>query len=218
MITTQCPAAASLPTITLPKCTEDFGQIQKVVFQRLYNNNGQRNVLPSSGTEGILKLSVMQAYLTNNDSTKIVVSPYIEAPTTEAGDARTSGGGNDSLNGIETIVGTNPTTFNGVIRSQSQAVIKAMKLLMGEAKAHNLGVYLVNENGQYGCIDTSTILTGTVGAIPVENLFIGDKSFGGLEAPDENAISWSFRPNYSDDFKVVTPNYNPLTDLIPAQQ
>ena len=53
--------------------------------------------------------------------------------------------------------------------------------------------------------------------IPIRSLFIGDKSHGGLEAPDNNGIQWSFLPNYSDDLAIVAPDdFNPLTDLVPA--
>jgi hypothetical protein len=53
--------------------------------------------------------------------------------------------------------------------------------------------------------------------IPIRSLFIGDKTFGGLEAPDSNAIQWTFLPNYSDNFWICTPTeWNPLTDLVPA--
>ena len=165
-------------------------------------------------------LADMQTLLAATDSTKIVVSPYVESPAVEAGDARTSGGGNDSLNGIETLVGTNPTTFTAQIRSQKQSVIKQMKDLMGESKAHNLGVYLINENGQIAGLDAVLEYGGsgspgsTICPIPAELLFVGDKAFGGFEAPDSNTLSWSFRPNYSDNLFIVKPtNYNPLTDL-----
>lgn len=219
MITTSCPAAAALTTITQAKCAEDFGQIQKLIFQRLNISGTGLNVISTEATGGIHTLSFMQGLLTATGDTKIVVTPYVEAPSVEAGDARTSGGGNDSLNGIETLVGTNPSTFSGQIRSQKQAVIKAIKALMGESKAHNLGVYLVNENGQIAGLDASAeyggdTMANTIAPIPVENLFISDKVFGGFEAPDYNNITWSFKPNYSDNLLIVKPTgYNPLTAL-----
>ena len=58
---------------------------------------------------------------------------------------------------------------------------------------------------------------GTYYPIPVRSFFVGDKTHGGLEAPDSNAIQWTFLPNYSDDLAIVTPaDFNPLTDLVPA--
>jgi hypothetical protein len=85
-----------------------------------------------------------------------------------------------------------------------------MKDLQCEAQADNLGVFLFDENGSIECL-----VSGTDNLpIPIRALFIGDKVHGGLEAPDSNAISFSFLPNYSDDLSIEKPtDFNPLTDL-----
>ena len=76
----------------------------------------------------------------------------------------------------------------------------------------NRSFFLFDENGAIGAIeDTGT--AGTYYPIPIRSLFIGDKTLGGLEAPDSNAIQWSFLPNWSDDLAIVAPSFNPLTDL-----
>ena len=50
--------------------------------------------------------------------------------------------------------------------------------------------------------------------IPINSLFVGDLKLNGLDSPDENALSFSFQPNWSDDAVVITPtDFNPLTDL-----
>ena len=214
MISCNCPQNAALATIPEQGCAESFGQIQKVAFQRIYKDDGTKNAFTS--TAAIDKKASWTALLAAADSTKVVVSPYIQAPTTEAGAARTFGGGNETLGGVETVIGREPTTFTGVIRSVAQSVIKAMKDLQCESIADNLGIYLFDENGNIGALQDGTTQT-TFYPIPIRSLFIGDKAFGGLEAPDSNAISWSFLPNYSDDFKIVAPDdFNPLTDLKPA--
>ena len=147
------------------------------------------------------------------DATKIVISPYIQAPSQEAGSPRTFGGGNETLGGVEIIIGREPSTFTGVIRSVPQSVIKAMKELQCEAQADNLGVYLFDENGAVECVQDANVAT-TFYPIPIRSLFIGDKAHGGLEAPDSNAIQFTFLPNYSDDLKISVPtDFNPLTDL-----
>ena len=212
MISCQCPANAALTTIPAQGCAESFGQIQKVAFQRL-EASGVKNGFSTSAK--ITALASWTALMAAADSTKVVVSPYIQAPTTDGGDARTFGGGNETLSGIETIIGRNPTNFTGVMRAVAQSVIKAMKALQCEAIADNLGVYLFDENGNICCIKGSA--TDEYHPIPIRALFIGDKQFGGLEAPDSNAIQWSFLPNYSDDLGIAVPaDFNPLTDLKPA--
>lgn len=214
MITCQCPAAASLETIPNVQCAESFGQIQKVAFQRLHTSAGVRNSFTSSAAIGV-KAS-WTALMAATDGTKVVVSPYIQAPTSEAGEPITFGGGNETLGGVEEIIGRNPTTFTGVMRKIPQSIIKAMKQLQCESWADNLGVYLFDENGNIEAIQDETTAT-TYYPIPIRSLFIGDKTHGGLEAPDSNAIQWAFLPNFSDDLAIVTPtDFNPLTDLVPA--
>ena len=216
MITCPCPANTALTTIPAQGCAQSFGQIQKVAFQRINSAAGTKNSFTAAAAIGV-KAS-WTALMAAADGTKIVVSPYIQAPTVEAGSARTFGGGNETLGGVEMVIGREPTAFTGAIRAVQQSVIKAMKDLQCEAVADNLGVYLFDENGNICALQDQTTAT-TFYPIPIRSLFIGDKTFGGLEAPDSNAISWSFLPNYSDDLAIVVPtDFNPLTDLVPAAQ
>ena len=205
-----CPAATALTTITAVTCPENFGQIQKVAFQRL-TTSGVKNAFTT--TNPINTLASWSTFKAAADSTKIVISPYINAPTVEAGEARTFGGGNDTLGGIEEILGASPTSFSAVLRKMPAATIRDLKKLMCEADAGNLGVYLFDENGMIGAIQDSAVLT-TYYPIPVRSLFVGDKSLGGFEAPDSNSISWSFLPDWSDYLAKIAPSdFNPLTDL-----
>lgn len=207
----KCPAAAALPNIPNFTCAESFGQIQKVAFQRLYKRAGGKNSFTTA--DGIGKLASWSPLLTAEDDTKIVISPYIQAPTAEAGAPRTFGGGNETLGGIEEIIGREPTPFTGVIRKMPQSLIKALKELQCESDSQNLGVYLFDENGSIGALQDPTTAT-TYYPIPIRSLFVGDKTLGGLEAPDSNAVQWSFLPNWSDDLAILTPeDFNPLTDL-----
>lgn len=205
----KCPAAA-LPNIPNFTCAESFGQIQKVAFQRLYKSEGGKNSFTT--VAGIGKLASWSPLLAAEDDTKIVISPYIQAPTAEAGAPRTFGGGNETLGGIEEIIGREPTPFTGVIRKMPQSLIKALKELQCESDSQNLGVYLFDENGSIGALQDPT--AKAYYPIPIRSLFIGDKTLGGLEAPDSNAVQWSFLPNWSDDLAILTPDdFNPLTDL-----
>ena len=206
----KCPLGASLPDIPAITCPETFGQIQKVAFQRLYTDTNTRNSFTTAAP--ITELESWTTLLAADDSTKIVVSPYIQAPAADGGAARTFGGGNDTLGGIEEIIGREPTPFTGAIRKAPQSVIKALKELQCESWADNLGVYIFDENGAIGALQDADTAT-TYYPIPIRSLFIGDKTLGGLEAPDSNAIQWSFLPNWSDDLAIVAPEFNPLTEL-----
>lgn len=208
-----CPAAAALTTIPAAGCPVTFGQIQKIAFQRLKKEDGTPNKFDNSSN--ITMLTSWTSLMGATGSTKIVISPYVQAPTSEAGGARTFGGGNETLGGVEIVIGREPTGFNAVIRSTDQSIIKAMKELQCEAQADNLGVYLFDENGSIEALNPSG--ETNVYPIPIRSLFISDKAHGGLEAPDSNNISFSFLPNYSDDLKIFKSNgWNPLTDLIPT--
>lgn len=207
----KCPAAAALPNIPNFTCAESFRQIQKVAFQRLYKSTGERNSFTTDAAIG--KKASWAPLLSAKDGTKVVVSPYIQAPTAEAGAPRTFGGGNETLGGIEEIIGREPTPFTGVMRKMPQSLIKALKELQCESDSQNLGIYLFDENGSIGALQDQTVAT-THYPIPIRSLFIGDKTLGGFEAPDSNAIQWSFLPNWSDDLVILAPeDFNPLTDL-----
>ena len=203
----KCPRGAALPDIPAVTCPESFGQIQKVAFVRLYKTDGTKNKFVTASD---IKLKASWTpLLTAADDTKVIISPYIQAPTAEAGAARTFGGGNDTLGGIEEIIGREATPFTGVIRKAPQTVIKALKDLQCES----IGVYLFDENGAIGAIAGTT--EGDYFPIPIRSFFVGDKTLGGFEAPDSNAIQWSFLPNWSDDLKLIAPtDFNPLTDLV----
>lgn len=207
----KCPAAAALPNIPNFTCAESFGQIQKVAFQRLYKSTEEKN---SFTTSDIGEKASWTPLLSADDDTKVVVSPYIQAPTAEAGAPRTFGGGNETLGGIEEIIGREPTPFTAVMRKMPQSLIKALKDLQCESDSQNLGVYLFDENGKIGALQDQIKATTYYYPIPIRSLFIGDKTLGGFEAPDSNAIQWTFLPNWSDDLAIIVPeDFNPLTDL-----
>lgn len=210
----QCPAATAISTIPNVACPENFGQIQKVAFQRLHKADGTKNSFTS--TAAITALASWTALLAATDGSKIVVSPYINAPADSGGDARLTSGGNDDLGGIPQVLGGNPVQFDGQLRSVPQSVIKKMKELMCEAQAGNLGVFLFDENGKIEAIQDATTAT-TYYPIPIRALFIGSKIHGNFDAKDMNAIQWQYPDNYSDNLAIVTPtDFNPLTDLVPA--
>lgn len=208
-----CPRAAALPDIPAVECEETFGQIQKVAIQRLRKADGTANGFVGTEQSITLKAS-WSPLLIAADDTKIVVTPYIQAPTAEAGAPRTFGGGNETLGGVEEIIGSEPTPFTGVLRKMPQNVVKALKQLACEA----IGVYLFDENGQIGALQVGTVPASPIWRpIPIRAFFVGDKTLGGFEAPDSNPIQWSFLPNWSDDLVKVAPaDFNPLTDLIVA--
>lgn len=207
-----CPAAAALPDVPNVTCPENFGQIQKIAFQRLRKADGTKNSFTQ--TAAITALASWETFLSAVNGSKIVVSPYINAPADSGGDARMTSGGNDDLGGVAEVLGGEPVQFAAQLRSCPQKVIAALKQLICESNARNLGVYLFDENGQIEALQDSTTPT-TYYPIPIQSFFIGDKIHGNYDAKDANAISWSYQPGYSDTLAIVAPvgGWNPLTDL-----
>lgn len=200
-----CPAGAALPQIPNASCPQDWGQTQKIIFQRIFKTAGTKNSFTQSAS--IKQLSSWTALFSASDGTKCVITPYVEAPTSDGGDAITFGGGNDTVGGTTKVIGRNPVNMSFVMRQMTQDVIKALKGLQCEDE---LGVYLVNGDGQILALSSAD---NEYTPIPIRSLFISDLKLMGLDNPDENALSFSFLPNWSDDAKVVTPDFNPLTDL-----
>ena len=205
-----CPAGAALPAVPNASCPQDFGQVQKIIFQRIFKTAGTKNSFTQ--TASIKQLSSWTALFSQNASSdapgsKCVITPYVEAPTSDGGDAITFGGGNDTVGGTTKVIGRNPVNMSFVMRQMTQDVIKALKGLQCEDE---LGVYLVNGDGQILALSSAD---NEYTPIPIRSLFISDLKLMGLDNPDENALSFSFLPNWSDDAKVVTPDFNPLTDL-----
>ena len=207
----QCPAGESIPTLGAPACPENFGQIQKIAFQRLVNESARPPELNGLDYDNVVFKPTWDGLVTSRWGDKVSVSPFVEAPTQEGGDPRTFGGGNDTLGGIEVVIGSNPTTFSCVIRRCPQDVIARMKELMCEAAAGNLGVYLFSENGQIEAVADDSSGEVFYRPIPICSLFVGDKVHGGFDEPDYNAVQFTFEQGYSDKLAIITPEFNPLT-------
>ena len=203
-----CPAGAHLADLEIAECKESLGQIQKVLIQRVYNTAGVKNAISAEDIKAKVQMTPL---LSAADGTKLIVSPYIQNPTTEPGAARTFGGGNQTLGGIELVIGREPTTFTGIIYQEAQSTVKTMK----EYSCENIGVYLVDENGNIGALSEDG--GKNLMPIPVGKFFVGDKKLGGFEEPDSNAIEWNFFPNWSDNLVIIKGtdlDYSPLTDLV----
>lgn len=204
-----CPQSTSLDNIPVEACKQDIGQIQKIVFQRLRDASGDLNEFDAA-TANPNVIASWSPLLTATDSTKVVVSPYIENPVTEPGAARTFGGDNTTLGGVPIVVGRESTAFTSVVMRAKQNIVKAMKKLQCE----EIGVYFIDQYGRIlmGTDDIDTITKYR--PIPVNNLFVGDLGMGGLENPDMNAVNFNMFPDWSDNVVLVEPtDFNALVDL-----
>ena len=201
-----CPAGTAIASVPNASCPQDFGQIQKIIFQRVFSSGTTKNQMTQANAK---LLATWTAFFSASNGTKAVITPYVEAPASDGGDAITYGGGNDTVGGVTKVIGRNPVNMTFALRQVEQTIPAALKKLMCEI----VGVYLVNGDGQIlGLGDSAT--TPNFYPIPINSLFVGDLKLNGLDSPDENAMSFSFAPNWSDTAVVITPtDFNPLTDL-----
>lgn len=208
-----CPLPTEPEDIFIDACPEDIGQIQKFVMQRVFSSGTTKNGFVIASANPNLKAS-WDTFLGAADSTKAVQSPFISNPENEPGGPVTFGGGNQTRNGIELVVGRDPSPFNAVYYQKNQRSIKDLKKYEQESSNAGLGVYLIDQYGRiigtYDAIETAANFR----PIPIYSFFVSDKGLGGFEAPDFNNLQWTFPPNWSDNIAIVTPSdFDALTDL-----
>lgn len=204
-----CPLGASITSVPVGGCPESFGQIQKVVFQRIFSTGTTKNkfVLASANPNVLASWTPL---LAASDGTKVVQSPYLHNVVTEVGEATEYGGGNETVGGIPIITGRGPTTVTANILNASQKTIEALK----DYQCENVGVSIIDEYGRIGLLVDDWDTPAEYYPIPLASVFVGDKSLGGFETPDINVLTWRFFPNWSDKLAIITPtDFNALTDL-----
>tara|TARA_R110000796_G_scaffold33305_1_gene86557 strand:- start:1419 stop:2066 length:648 start_codon:yes stop_codon:yes gene_type:complete len=205
-----CPPAAATPDIPTDDCIERMGQVLKVVVQRTNATASTENEIVIATTNPNI-LATWTTLLSAVDSTKVQTSPTFVSATFEPGEAIEAGGGNDSVGGIPTIVGRNPTAFNSSFEDVKQLVITALK---GYECEKNLSVFILTSDGSiWGIADDVTTPT-TFKGFKIRSFFVADKTPGGFDQTDKNNFKFSLLPNWSDGLYRVTPSdFNALTQL-----
>lgn len=206
-----CPLGASLTEIPSVTCPESMGQIQKLWFQRKKDGSTVNKIDITVANEHTLN-TTYSTFKAASDNTKLVVSPFVSNPETEAGAKREFGGGNQTIDGVPIILGREGTVFTAQIYQERQDVIAALKLL----ECEDIMVYMIDENGDIwghgDDLDSPTEFRGFY--INKNTFFVGDKNIGGLEEPDSNEISFALSANWSDNALRVTPaDFDALYDL-----
>ncbi len=206
-----CPPAGAPTDIGVSSCLERFGEIQKIILQRTYNGTVLNTITIATANPNLL--ATWTALLAAADETKCQVTPFINALVNEAGDPITIGGVGQTVGGIEKKIGSNASPFNGEFHDEERTVMAAVKVYNREK---NLSVYLMNEHGDIGGIADDLTTPTTFRGIPImDTFFLTDKKFGGKADVDKDFVSWSFLPNWSDKFYIVTASdFTPVTDLI----
>ena len=192
--------------VRLNECLQKLGQLQKIGLQYLKNGTTKNKITDPK------ELANWQPFLDATDATKIVMSPFIAAPANEPGAPVVFGGGNDTVDRIEVVIGREASGFNGQIHSVKQNTIEDLKKWMHYL---NIGAWWFDGEGNIGCL-TDNINTPTeYYPIPMKAFFVGDLQPGHSDSVDMNAISWKLKPNWSDKFVVIkATDFSPVDDLI----
>jgi len=203
--TCSCPAPDALTTIPQKMCDVNLKQIQRLAFQRTGNQFGT----DATPANDIKVLADWQTLITDTTDKKIVITPLIASnPVIEAGDAITSGGGdNSTLNGVEELDGTNPSKFSTEFKGLSSEIEKAMKALKCET---GMTVYMFLQGGK---IAVAKIDDNNQKGFEVQSLFVSDRNNAGFGTKDVHKLSFSLPAGWSEDLEIITPNFNPLVEL-----
>jgi len=197
-----CPLPAAIGDITPNSCPDNFGQIQKVIFQR------RGFIFDGTAGKDITLLADWQALQVAADDTKVQVSPFTYNAIITAGESITNGGGdNTTLNGEVELVGVNPSVFTAEFRSLDSATIAQLQALNCET---GLAVYFITKDGK---IIADEVSTGNYTGFPVSSLFVGDKTNSGFATKDMNSFSFNMEACWSAEYSKQDPAFNPLTDL-----
>lgn len=207
MANCKCPQGSELADIPEQDCKVDFEQLQKFIFQREgYEWDAGATPTPMDITKKADWLTLKAA----TGNTKVVVTPLIGGdPVITPGEPILNGGGdNSTLNGVEELQGTNPSTFTGVFKSLASDV----KTAMVDLECENLVVYPINQNGKIIAKKTGT---GKYVGIPVQGFHIGDRSNQGFGTKDTFAVRFTLPARWDNDVELIEPEvgFRPLVDL-----
>ena len=198
MITICCPLPTAIESVlTEETCPVNFGQIQKLIFWRHGNS-----ITTVACAEVEANWTTLLAAV---DDTKAITTPFTSGASLVPGEARSFGGGNDTLDGIELILGSEPAVFTGRCLQYPTATIALLKQLMCE----DLDVVFVNENGQFGYKAYDDKFYG----LHVKGLFVGDLSLPGYAEPSGNTISFKIPSSEMDYFDISSSTDFALTML-----
>lgn len=200
-----CPAGASIGGIIIDNCPSNVGQIQKFIFQRIYETGSTLNSIAAADApiEG-----TWTPFFTAVDGTKMQISPFISAPENELGAAITYGGGNDTVNGALMTMGYESSKFTCKLLAAHAKTAESMKALQGEV----MGIYIVNEHSRIWA-DSDDATTPTLYyPIEITDFTVSDRKLGGKNEPDYYMVTFNLPPNWANKLNEIIPvSFDPLT-------
>lgn len=207
-----CPKPAALPDVFKSDCPENFGQIQRFLFQR------QGHVFDSTlmvSPNSIKLLASWTPLLTAVDDTKVISTPKMANVIIPKATPKKEGGGdNTTIDGIEVIVGVGPITLTGDLISIPAKTILQLKTALGPEE--DLEVFMINQYGQIIGWDIAPDAPGTKvkGLQTAGRVFVGDAGNEGYATLDKAIFTFSFAEGWRDQCVLIKPtDFNAKTAL-----
>jgi hypothetical protein len=196
-----CPAPATLSAIPQQNCAVRWDQVVKLLFQR-------KQATSSFDATTIKDEANWTPLLTANDSTKVVISPYLNNVVVPPGEAITAGGNdNTTIGGVRQLKGKGFQACSFELRNADAAVRAAVDKLTSESALvpgfTNLWVYPVNQFGQIICKSDGS-------GIPIYNFFVGGPGSEGYLSDNVQIGSFDLKGGWDKDVTVITPDFDIL--------
>ena len=181
----------TLPDLEDVTCPEGGGQVGKIAFQ--FANNPFTDI--SDNAEWLTALAAI-------DSTKLQVTPELDAPLMPASEALTKGGNdNSTFNGAIRFVGDGSVQFTAELPDAPTSVIKKLRDI---TCLKDIGVYFITNDGVWS--------TSTMSSLDIESIYTSSRGFQGLGENDINTFTFSMKGNWQDDALFTKTTWTP-TDL-----
>lgn len=204
-----CPLPAYLVTIPNQNCPENLGQIQKFIFQRT-------SASWVFETSTFIDLAAWTPLITAVDSTKVVITPFLDSVVIPPTEAITFGGNdNSTINGRKLNVAGAPTTASGEARGISAEIQAALQALSLEGES-SLCMFGINQFNQLIGRDLYPGHPGErVGGIPIFSYFCGDAGNEGFAKDDKTKMTFQLDYQWRNNLYVKKPtNWLPLTSIV----
>ena len=195
-----CPLPAAIANLTPVDCPENFGQITKIVFQRI----GTSFPAAAGGIGDIDLLASWTALKVAADATKVQVGPFQEAFVLPMSEPIEEGGDDNSTTfGTSVLLGDGQVAPNGMYRGIPAPQLLELKQFIAESAIYGkLGVYFINEHGNI----IASNLTGTEHSpFPISGYHISSIGSEGFNTHNKVTFKFNMRANWSNKFVIVKP-------------
>lgn len=200
-----CPCDSTVLTeIPASNCNQSIGYIKKWLFQLRTVDN----VFDGSGspaTNAIEDFSSWETFLAASDETKIVTTRKHTNTVIPMSESETEDADADTL-----ILRENNVPVTSVLRNLTEAEIIAIKQM---ACFVDLSVFGVTEHNQIlAYLNSENIYSG----IPIVDHTFSLSSPEVTGNDDKSTLKFSLQSNWRENSRLITTNFNPLLQLVPA--